>query len=82
MDSSKISIEIGFKKIDRPLTIVSSEDAKVVTDLLHAAMKDETIVELTDAKGRAVILDGSSVTYVIVGKQEEHRMGFGGIEKV
>ncbi|MBQ5557591.1 MAG: DUF3107 domain-containing protein [Aeriscardovia sp.] len=72
-----MSVEIGIKQVGRSLTFTTGQSADSVMDDLNAAIANSSTAQLTDAKGRRILIPGSAVGYAIVGTQTVRPLGFG-----
>lgn len=71
-----MEIKIGIQHTNRELVLESSQSADDVTSAVAAAVKDGSLLQLTDEKGRLVVVPGERIAYVEIGAQEGRRVGF------
>ncbi len=72
-----MEIRIGIQNVSRELIVdvdASSDDvATMVTDALKGGTLD-----ITDSKGRRIIVPAGSLGYIDIGEEAKRRVGFGG----
>lgn len=73
-----MEITIGIQNVSREIVIESalsaSQAATIVSDALIGLR-----LELTDIKGKVVVVPTSAIAYVEIGSEERTRVGFGTI---
>jgi phage tail sheath gpL-like len=72
-----VEITIGIQNIGRELVIETDEAADAVAQRVAAAVDAGTHLELTDSKGRRVIVAATAIGYVELGFEEQRKVGFG-----
>ena len=72
-----MEVKIGVQNVAREITIESTQSAAEVAKLVADAVSKGSLLQLTDEKGRTVIVPGGSVGYVELGSAGERRVGFG-----
>jgi len=72
-----VEIKIGVQNVSREITLESDLTAAAVKKIIAEALKG-TILELTDAKGRLVVVPTAAIAYIELGTEEKRRVGFGG----
>lgn len=72
-----MEIKIGVQHTSRELAFEPSEGADDVRKKITKALSDGAPLELTDGKGRTLVVPGEKIGYVEIGTQEQHRVGFG-----
>jgi len=71
-----VEIKIGVQHTNRELVLESTASAEEVLSLVNAAVKDGTLLTLTDEKGRQIIVPGAQVAFVELGAPEGRKVGF------
>lgn len=71
-----MEVKIGIENSPRELVIETNEERAAVQELVSTALKDSSILELTDSRGRAYLVLGSKVTYVEIGGGVAGQVGF------
>lgn len=74
-----MDITIGVQNLPRELVIESDQTADEVTAAVTAALNGNPVLELTDSRGRRVIVPSASIGYVEIGTESKGRVGFGAI---
>ncbi|GAA4625257.1 MULTISPECIES: DUF3107 domain-containing protein [Cellulomonas] len=74
-----MDITIGVQHLTREITIESDQSAEQVTAAVNAALAGRPTLELTDVRGRRVIVPTASIGYVEIGAESKGRVGFGAI---
>lgn len=73
-----MEIKIGVVDSPRELTIVSRQSPDEVESLVTDAMNNtESVLALTDEKGRRLLVPAQRLAYVEIGSSETPRVGFG-----
>jgi hypothetical protein len=78
--STEVGVEIKIGVVDSPreLTVVSRQSPDEVESLVADAMNNtETVLALTDEKGRRLLVPSQRLAYVEIGVSETPRVGFG-----
>lgn len=71
-----MEITIGVQHVARELVLETDQSSeKVLKDVLKA-LEVGAPVELTDTRGRRVVVPASAVGYVEIGGEESRRVGF------
>ena len=71
-----LEIRIGIQNVSRELIVETDQSSDDVAAMVSDAMKDGTL-DLTDAKGRRIIVPAGSLGYVDIGEDSKRRVGFG-----
>lgn len=74
-----MEITIGVQNLPRELSVDTDLTADQVTATLKKALADGGILELTDTRGRRVLVPTATIGYVEVGPEETRRVGFGSL---
>lgn len=74
-----MEIKIGVQHTNRELVFEPEAAADDVKKDVSAAIADGSLLELTDKKGRKLVVPGGQIGYVEIGTEEQHRVGFGPI---
>ena len=73
-----MEVTIGVQNVARELTVETDSDRAEVTAAVDAAMRDGSVLRLTDSRGRAVFVPGAAIGWVQIGDIEKGRFGFTG----
>lgn len=72
-----MEIKIGIQNVAREVTLESDQTPDEVNAAVAQAIADGTPLNLTDDKGRIVIVPAGVLAYVELGAEEQRRIGFG-----
>lgn len=72
-----IEVKIGVQYSPRELTVEVTLTPEEVAAQVDKAVSDGTVLRLTDARGRQVLVPIASLSYVEIGPPEVRRVGFG-----
>jgi hypothetical protein len=72
-----VEVKIGVRDVAREVALESEETPEAVASLISAAVKDGSMLSLTDDKGRLIMVPGALIGYVEIGARETPRVGFG-----
>lgn len=70
-----MEITIGLQNVARELVVETDATADEVTKLVRKAIEAGTSIELTDTRGRRIIVPSGTVGYVEIG-DEARKVGF------
>jgi hypothetical protein len=73
-----VEVKIGVQNVAREIVLESSQTAQEVTKAVAAALKGDGALELTDDKGRVIVVPTAALAYIEIGSEESRRVGFGG----
>ena len=71
-----MEVKVGIVQAARELVVETTASQEDVKALLTAAVADGSVFELTDDKGRKVLVPVAQVAYVEIGEAGERRVGF------
>lgn len=74
-----MDVEIGIRNVAKPVTFTTDKSANEVSAAIAKAVAEKTTVDITDNKGRRIIVPGEAVGYAIVGSETAHPVGFGAL---
>ncbi|WP_169166222.1 DUF3107 domain-containing protein [Cellulomonas taurus] len=75
-----MDITIGVQNLPRELVIDSAQSADEIAAAVEAALGgSKSTLELTDARGRRVIVPSASIGYVEIGTENKGTVGFGAL---
>ncbi|PLS31160.1 ATP-binding protein [Bifidobacterium margollesii] len=74
-----MDVEIGIQNVARPVTFATDKSADEVSGAIAEAVKNGAVVDLTDTKGRRIVVPGGAIGYAIVGSETSHPVGFGNL---
>ncbi len=74
-----MEVKIGIAESPRELVLNSSQTPEEVEEHVRAALeKGSPVLDLTDERGRKVLVQTSKISYVDIGVADVRRVGFGG----
>ena len=74
-----MEITIGVQNLPREIVLESDQSADQVAAAVAAALLGGAALELTDTRGRRVIVPSGVLGYVEIGAETKARVGFGSI---
>ena len=74
-----MEIKIGIQSVPRELVLETESDAAEVEAALKAAVADDGVFVLADAKGGKVLVPAEKIAYVEFSGNESRRVGFGNL---
>ncbi|MCC2592800.1 DUF3107 domain-containing protein [Tessaracoccus sp. OS52] len=74
-----MEVKIGIADVPRELTVRTESGADELVAALSSAVADSGLFELTDTKGRRVVVPAAKVAYLDLGAVEERPVGFGAV---
>lgn len=72
-----MEVRIGIQQSAREIVLESTQTPDQVTKAVTAALSGG-VLDLTDEKGRRVLVPGEKLAYVEIGASEARKVGFGG----
>ncbi|MGF0115976.1 DUF3107 domain-containing protein [Promicromonospora sp. Marseille-Q5078] len=74
-----MEITIGVQNLARELVVETDDTAEAVTTAVREAIADGGVLELTDARGRTLLVPTATIGYVELGAEEQRKVGFGAL---
>jgi len=75
-----VEVKIGVQHANRELVLESEQSPDEVQELVAAALTGKSgLLELTDEKGRRVLVPADRLAYVEIGEVSTRKVGFGAI---
>ena len=73
-----MEVKVGVKGVPRELVVDTDLTPDDVAAVVQACAKDSAaLFDLTDTRGRRVLVPSDKLAYVEIGEQEVRRVGFG-----
>ena len=72
-----MEIKVGIQHVAREITVDTEQTAAEVEKNLLKALSDDSLLTLTDAKGRKVLVPVDKIAYVDLGQENARPVGFG-----
>jgi hypothetical protein len=75
-----VEVKIGVQHANRELVLESEQTPEEVQELVAEALAGKTgLLQLTDEKGRRVLIPADRLAYVEIGEVSTRKVGFGAI---
>ncbi|KAA8825338.1 DUF3107 domain-containing protein [Bifidobacterium reuteri] len=74
-----MDIELGIQNVARPVNFSTEQSADEVSKTIAQSVSDGTTIDLTDDKGRRIIVPAGALGYAIIGSDTKHAVGFGAL---
>ncbi|MDO5676665.1 MAG: DUF3107 domain-containing protein [Propionibacteriaceae bacterium] len=74
-----MEVKIGITDVAREVTIDTQASQEEVVEALRQAVQNSGLFELTDDKGRRVIIPAARVGYLDIGSTSARAVGFGAV---
>ena len=71
-----MEITIGVQNLPREVTLDSDQTVEQVTKAVHEALAGQSALELTDQRGRRIIVPTAAIGYIEIGAETRGRVGF------
>jgi len=72
-----MDVTIGIKDNARDISFQSAQGSKeLIAQVSKAIEENQAVIELSDDKGRTILVPTSSIAYVEIGAEEARRVGF------
>ncbi len=74
-----MDIELGIQHVARPVNFSTDDSADKVSQVIEDAVAHGTMIDLTDNKGRRILVPGTALGYATIGSETRHAVGFGAL---
>ena len=74
-----MDIELGIQNVARTVTFSTAQSAAAVSHVIAEAVENGKTINLTDDKGRRLVVPAGSLGYAILGSETKHAGGFGNL---
>lgn len=74
-----MDIELGIQNVARTVTFSTEESTEAVNTAIADAVEHGRTINLTDDKGRRIVVPAGSLGYAIIGSETKHAVGFGNL---
>ncbi|MEA5154717.1 DUF3107 domain-containing protein [Raineyella sp.] len=74
-----MEIKIGVKHLAREVVVDLDQTAEAFKETFEKALSDGSVLSLTDAHGRQVLIPAEAVAYVEIGQPNARPVGFGSL---
>ena len=72
-----MDIKVGVKQVSREIVVESNQTAAEVEKAVATALDKDSVLVLSDAHGRKVLVPAAIIGYVDIGEETARRVGFG-----
>lgn len=73
-----MEVRIAVQHAAREITFESTQTTEEINQAVTQAVKDKTLLNLTDDKGRLILIPGDRIAFIEIGSSVERRVGFAG----
>ena len=73
-----MDVTIGVQHLPREVVVETNESGDTIATAVKKALTGGPL-ELTDSRGRRVIIPGAAIGYVEIGSEEQRKVGFGAV---
>ncbi|MFT8638505.1 MAG: DUF3107 domain-containing protein [Bifidobacterium sp.] len=74
-----MDIEIGIRNVARALNFTVDASADDISKAIDAAVADKKPIDLTDNRGRRIVIPTDALGYAVIGSDIAHPVGFGAL---
>lgn len=74
-----MDIELGIQNVARPVNFSTDAGADEVSQIIEQAVANESTINLTDDKGRRIVVPARALGYALIGSETKHAVGFGAL---
>ena len=71
-----MEVRIGVQQAPRDIVLESNDKAADITSAVEKAIANDSLLTLTDDKGRTIVVPGSKIAFVEIGAQAPGKVGF------
>ena len=72
-----MEVKIGVQNVGRELSVEAESSPKEILEALNAALADDAVFSLTDAKGHTIAVPAQKVAYLYFTAESGRKVGFG-----
>jgi hypothetical protein len=77
MKEDLVEVKIGVQDTIKEISLETDESLETVTAAIETAVSNGSLLQLTDDKGRTIMVPGAKIGYVEIGVESMRRVGFG-----
>ncbi|MCW3157456.1 DUF3107 domain-containing protein [Micropruina sonneratiae] len=74
-----MEIKVGVIHAPREIVLESEESSSDVETAFTEAIKNDSVLTLTDERGRKVLVPAAKIAYLEIGQEAVRRVGFGAV---
>jgi hypothetical protein len=71
-----VEVKIGVQYAARELVVETEESAESIEAAVAAAIAADTLLTLTDSKGKKLFVPAAKITYIEIGSAVQNAVGF------
>ena len=71
-----MEVRIGVSQAARDVVLESNESPSAISAQIEKAIANDSLLTLTDDKGRTIVVPGNKIAFVEIGVQTAGRVGF------
>jgi hypothetical protein len=71
-----VEITIGVQNLARELVIETDQSSEDLAKAVRKALSGDSVLEVTDSRGRQVLVPSSTIGYVEIGSGDQRPVGF------
>ena len=72
-----MEVKIGVQDTVKEINLDTNDSVDDITKAISAAVADGSLLQLTDDKGRTIMVPGNKIGYVELSSENARRVGFG-----
>lgn len=72
-----MEVKIGVQDTIKEISLETDDSREAITAAIETAVSKGSLLQLTDDKGRTIMVPGSKIGYVELGAESTRRVGFG-----
>jgi hypothetical protein len=77
MKEDLVEVKIGVQDTIKEISLETDDSLEAITAAIETAVSKGSLLQLTDDKGRTIMVPGSKIGYVELGAESTRRVGFG-----
>ncbi len=75
---SQMEVRIAVQHAAREIVFESNQTPAEISKAVNAAIKEKSVLDLTDDKGKQILVPGEQIAFIEIGSSVERRVGFAG----
>jgi hypothetical protein len=72
-----VEIKIGVVDTPKEISVESDESVEAISKAVQSAVKDGSMLTLTDTRGRTFMVPAAKIAYIEIGPGTSRKVGFG-----
>ncbi|MGI3784783.1 MAG: DUF3107 domain-containing protein [Janthinobacterium lividum] len=74
-----MEIKVGIQYVNREVVVDTDESAASIEKSFSDAVENNSVLTLTDNRGRRVMIPGAKIAYLELGEENARKVGFGSL---